>query len=97
MLFDLMAIIMGIILIIGGYMIKQQRWLFFHFGIRKINVDIEKFTQYAYRMDSLFGLGYIIIGMFAVIFEVNLNVIVILYSIIMIVFLIYAETKFKVR
>ncbi len=95
--FQILLIIVGLVYIIGGYMVKQQRWLSLHFGIRKIKVDVPKFTQYVYKKDYLFGVAFIGMGVLGLIFEVSFSIPAIIFLSIMIVFEIYAEIKFKIK
>ncbi|MFI3167850.1 MAG: hypothetical protein R3Y32_07040 [Bacillota bacterium] len=95
--FKIALIIMGLVSIIGGYMVKQQRWLSFHFGVRKIKVDIPKFTQYIYKKDYLCGFVCICMGVLGLIFEVSFLIPATILFVIMFVFDIYAENKFKIK
>lgn len=78
-------------------MVKQQRWLYFHFGMRKLRVDIPKYIQHIYKIDYLYGFGLIFIGVLGLIFEMNSRIPTYVFSIIMLVFYVQAEMKFKIK
>lgn len=96
-IFNLIIIIYGIMFIMMGFMIKQQKLIGWHFGIRKVNVDIPNFTQFIWKFDCLFGLGYIVSGLIPIIFNTNSIPFLILLLIVTIIVEIYAERKFKVK
>ena len=95
--FQIFLIIIGLVFIIAGYMVKQQRWLSFHFGIRKIKVDVPKYTQYIFKMDYLCGFICISMGGLGLIFEVNYLIPAIIFLFLVLAIEIYAEIKFKIK
>lgn len=98
MIYNFIFISIGIVFIIAGHMIKQQKWIGWHFGIRKVNVDILNFTRFIWKFDCLFGLGYIISGLISIILTIKpvlLPLILLLIGFIIVE--IYAERKFRVK
>lgn len=96
MSFSFVLIAVGIVYIMIGYMVKQQKWVSFHLsGIWNKKVDVPKYAQFVYKIDWLFGVSYIIIGSLSMLFDKEFLTPAIFVLIVTLALEIYASVKFK--
>ncbi len=100
MSFGFVIIAVGIMNIIVGCMVKQQKWLSFHLsGIlnKYVKVDIPQYAKFVYKIDWIFGFSFICIGSLSTMFDTELRIPAIIVLIVTVVLESYAKIKFKIK
>lgn len=56
--------VLGVFIITCGVVIKKKKWLWIHLGIRKKELAVELFTKHICTVDIIFGILFVLTGVF---------------------------------